>query len=65
MAEKELRFSFDDPRLNNSMLITQLVESHARQLGLDTSKNDCLEVIDDHDKRMRVYRFKTRVITVY
>lgn len=63
--EKELRFSFDDPRLNNSMLITQLVETHAKKLGLDTSKNDCIEVIDDHDKRMRVYRFKTRTVTVY
>lgn len=65
MAEKELRFSFDDPRLKNSQLITELVETAAKRLGMDLSKNDCLEVIDDPDRRQRVYRLKTRTVTVY
>lgn len=65
IMEKELRLSFDDPRLHNSMLITGLIERRAKELGLDTSKNDCVEVVDDYDARMRIIRFKTRTTTVY
>ena len=61
---KEIRFAYDDPRLKNPNFITQLVTEELRKAGLDIMMNDCVELIDDDDKRQRILKIRTRTVTV-
>jgi len=61
---KEIRFSYDDPRLKNPSFITDLVTQELRKAGLDIMMNDCVELIDDDDARQRILKIKTRTTTV-